>query len=63
MLFGFDCLMNTIAETSSRHESSRKVVYDNDLSVLDDILLVFFEVSVSLQSIVDIVLKVEVIRI
>ena len=63
MLFCFDCLVNTVAETSARHKTACKVVYDDDLAVLNDVLLVLLEVAVSLQSVVDIVLKVEVIRI
>ena len=55
--------MQTVAVTASRHETAGEVVNDDDLAFLNDILLIFLEVTVCLQGIVDIVLKVEVIRI
>ena len=55
--------MQTVAVTASRHETACEVVNDDDLAFLNDILLILLEVAVCLQGIIDIVLKVEVIRI
>ena len=62
-LFRLDCLMQAIAESAAIHKTSGKVINDDDLTICDNVFLVTFHRTISFQGIIDIVLKIEVLRI
>ena len=49
MLLSLDTLMKTIAETSTRHNTSCKLINDKDLSILNDIVLILVHKCMSLN--------------
>ena len=40
MLFSFDGLMETVGESSAGHDTSGELVYDKDLIILNNVILV-----------------------
>ncbi len=53
-LFGFQCLVDAVAEAAPVHQAPRELVHDNDFAVAHHIVDIFFEVAVRLESGVDV---------
>ena len=63
MLFGFDGLMETVGESSSGHDTSGKFVYDKNLIILDNIILIFVHEVMRSESKDDIVVDLGILGI
>ena len=47
-LFGFQCLMQTIAVTTARHEATSELIYDDDLTIFDHVVHILAKEGVGL---------------
>ncbi len=63
MLLGLDSLVQSIRIPSARHNTAGKLIYDHDLIVLDDIVMVFGHQVISPQCQNDAVLDLQIFRI
>lgn len=63
MLFGFDCLMQSVAIAATLHNAPRKLVDDEHLVILDDIVDVAVHRIMRLECLIDMVCKFHVLRI
>src|SRR5271157_728582 len=62
VLLGFQCLVEAVAEASSRHKPAGKFIDDDYLPILHDVINVSCEELMSLQGLVDMVEKVDILR-
>ena len=61
--FGFDCLMQTVAEAAAVHETTGKFVDNQDLTVLHDVVHIPFHQVVGTKCLIHIVVQLHVVRI
>ena len=62
-LFGLNSLMQAVRPTTPVHQAARKVVNDDDLAVLDDVMMVELIQRVSLESLFDAMEQVHIRRV